>query len=58
MDEILVRELQEEELLWINYNQDEAVVKDQMADIILESLISDTVRVFEDIEQKRKKSSK
>ena len=58
VDEILVRELQEEEVLWINYNQDEAVVKDQMADIILESLISDTVRVFEDIEQKRKKSSK
>ena len=58
VDEILVRELQEEEVLWINYSQDEAVVKDQMADIILESLISDTVSVFEDIEKKRKKSSK
>ena len=58
VDEILVRELQEEEAIWINYNQDEALVKDQMTDIILESLISDTVRVFEDIEMRRKNSSK
>merc|ERR1711915_926763 len=41
VDEILVRELQEEEMLWTDFSQDEVLVKDQMTDIILESLISD-----------------
>ena len=49
VDEILVRELQEEEALWTNYNEDEGIVKDQMTDILLESLVSDTARVFETI---------
>ena len=49
VDEILVRELQEEEVLWTNYNEDEGMVKDQMTDILVESLITDTARVFENI---------
>ena len=52
VDEILVRELQEEEALWTNYNEDEVMVKDQMTEALLDSLISDTARVFADIYKK------
>ena len=52
VDEILVRELQEEEALWTNYNEDEVLVKDQMTEALLDSLISDTARVFADIYKK------
>ena len=55
VDEILVRELQEEEAVWVNYGEDEVEVKEQMADILLEELISDTARVFAEIQQKVKK---
>ena len=54
VDEILVRELQEEEVIWTNYNEDEVIVKDQMADTLLEDLISDTTLVFEKIYKKLK----
>ena len=54
VDEILVRELQEEEVIWTNYNEDEVIVKDQMADTLLEDLISDTTQVFERIYKKLK----
>lgn len=54
VDEILVRELQEEEVIWTNYNEDEVIVKDQMADTLLEDLISDTTLVFERIYKKLK----
>merc|ERR1719333_1356134 len=46
VDEILVRELQEEEAVWVNYSKDEVVVKDQMTDTILNSLVQDTADVF------------
>ena len=52
VDEILVRELQEEEALWTNYNEDEVLVKDQMTDQMLEFLISDTAMVFAKIYKK------
>ena len=55
VDEILVRELQEEEAVWVNYGEDEVEVKEQMADIILEELISDTARAFSEIQQRVKK---
>ena len=55
VDEILVRELQEEEAVWVNYGEDEVEVKEQMADILLEELISDTARLFAEIQQKVKK---
>lgn len=52
VDEILVRELQEEETMWTNYAEDEVMVKYQMAEVLLEGLISDTARVFSDILKK------
>ena len=52
VDEILVRELQEEEVVWTNYNKDEVSVKDQMTETLLEGLISDTALVFADIYKK------
>ena len=52
VDEILVRELQEEEALWTNYNEDEVLVKDQMTDQMLDFLISDTAMVFANIYRK------
>ena len=54
VDEILVRELQEEEAVWVDYGEDEVEVKEQMADIILEELITDTARVFSEIQQRVK----
>ena len=53
VDEILVRELQEEEVTWVNYGKDEVLVKDQMTDTILESLIADTVNIFSEILRKK-----
>ena len=55
VDEILVRELQEEEAVWVDYGEDEVEVKEQMAEIILEELITDTARVFSEIQQRVKK---
>ena len=52
VDEILVRELQEEEVVWTNYNEDEVSVKDQMTETLMESLISDTALVFANIYKK------
>ena len=49
VDEILVKELQEEEFIWTDFSQDEVLVKEQMADIILESLIEDTTQVLSEI---------
>ena len=39
-------ELQEEEALWTNYINEEAVVKQQMGDALLELLITDTANTF------------
>ena len=52
VDEILVRELQEEEVVWTNYSEDEVSVKDQMTETLMESLISDTALVFANIYKK------
>jgi len=52
VDEILVRELQEEEVVWTDYTQDEVVVKDQMTDTIMDSLVQDTADVFSSIYSK------
>ena len=53
IDAILVEELREEEPQWVNYDEDEARVKDQLTEGILESLITDTVLVLNDIQTKR-----
>lgn len=53
IDAILVEELREEEPQWVNYDEDETRVKDQLTEGILESLITDTVLVLNDIQTKR-----
>ena len=55
VDEILVRELQEEEALWTDYINEEAVVKQQMGDALLELLITDTANTFSAIFQRKHK---
>ena len=56
VDEILVRELQQEEAVWTDYSQDELMVKDQITETILQSLLADSVQVFIDIYRKRENS--
>ena len=46
MDQILVRELHSEEAAWTDYTKDEAQVKDQLTEGILDILIDDTVATF------------
>lgn len=53
VDELLVRESQEEERQWTNYEQDEAVVKNNVTLAILDSLLDDTVQVLGDVFRRR-----
>lgn len=53
VDELLVRESQEEERQWTNYEQDEAVVKNNVAMAILDSLLDDTIQVLGDVFRRR-----
>ncbi|XP_041446454.1 centrosome-associated protein 350 isoform X2 [Xenopus laevis] len=53
VDQILVKELHEEEAQWVNYDEDELFVKMQLADGIFEALIQDTVHVLQSIQQKK-----
>ena len=53
VDQILVRELHSEESAWTDYAQDEAEVKDQLSENILEVLVVDTVKVLTDVWMKR-----
>ena len=50
---ILIVTLQEEESVWTDYSKDEVVVKDQMAETILVSLIQDTADTFGKIYNKK-----
>ncbi|KAM9474964.1 centrosome-associated protein 350 isoform 4-T5 [Clarias gariepinus] len=53
VDHILVQELHEEEALWVNYDEDELLVKMQLADGILDTLLKDTVDLLTHIHQRR-----
>ncbi|XP_065067788.1 centrosome-associated protein 350-like [Rhopilema esculentum] len=53
IDAILVEELREEEPQWVNYDEDEVCVKDQLTEGILENLLTETILVLNDIESKR-----
>ncbi|KAK3540523.1 hypothetical protein QTP70_033743 [Hemibagrus guttatus] len=53
VDHILVQELHEEEALWVNYDEDELLVKMQLADGILDTLLKDTVDVLNTIHERR-----
>ena len=57
VDEILVRELQEEEAMWTDYINEEAVVKQQMGEALMDMLITDTVEVFSAIFKRRHQKS-
>ena len=57
VDEILVRELQEEEAMWTDYTKEEAVVKQQMGEALMDLLITDTVEVFSAIFKRRRQKS-
>ena len=49
VDQVLVRELHTEEPSWTNYEDDEAQVKCDLSNVILDSLITDTVQAFKKI---------
>ncbi|CAG9860031.1 unnamed protein product [Phyllotreta striolata] len=49
VDEVLVTECQREEPQWINYQKDELLVKEQIANDIFEGLLRDTANVFKGI---------
>ncbi|XP_046726852.1 centrosome-associated protein 350 isoform X2 [Silurus meridionalis] len=53
VDHILVQELHEEEALWVNYDEDELLVKMQLADGILDTLLKDTLDVLTNIHERR-----
>lgn len=53
VDEVLVRELQEEESQWQDFAEDEVLVKDQLAESLLQSLLADTVAIFCKIYKKK-----
>ena len=50
----MIEELRQEEPQWTDYDEDEAAVKFQVADSILNMLLDDTVRVFNAIQAKKK----
>lgn len=46
VDQVLVRELHAEEASWTNYEEDEVEVKDEIANVMMEALLADTVQAF------------
>ena len=57
VDQILVRELHSEESAWTDYSADEANVKDQLTESLLDMMLLDTVNVFAKIYEKKQKKS-
>ena len=57
VDEILVRELQQEEEGWTDYSREEAMVKEQTAEGVLEALVQDTVEVMVGLFKRRQERS-
>ena len=53
VDQILVRELHSEESAWTDYAADEATVKNQLTDALMDMLIQDTADIFQKIEEKK-----
>lgn len=53
VDKVLLKELREEEPEWINYGEDELTVKNQIADSIFESLLTETAGVMMNILESR-----
>ncbi|XP_046543377.1 LOW QUALITY PROTEIN: centrosome-associated protein 350-like [Haliotis rubra] len=53
VDNVLVQELRAEEPSWVNYDADEMSVKNHLTDVIMETLLTDTVHTLNKIFQKR-----
>ena len=53
VEALLIKELRAEEKEWTNYDEDEEIVKIQTADAILESLLTDTINVMNDVVSKK-----
>ena len=49
VEALLIKELRAEEKEWTNYDEDEELVKMQIADAMLESLLTDTINVMNDM---------
>lgn len=56
VDDLLIQELQEEEGEWTNYEKDELIIKNQIAQRLLNELIEDTVVSLQDAFQKKEQS--
>lgn len=56
IDDLLIQELQEEEREWTNYEKDELIIKNQIAQCLLDELIKDTVASLQDAFQKKEQS--
>lgn len=57
VEALLIKELRAEEKEWTNYDEDEELVKMQTADAILESLLTDTINVMNDIVSRKSTKS-
>ena len=54
VDNILVRELQEEEGAWVDYEKEEEELKDSVSQAILQHLLTDTISVIGGIIKKKR----
>lgn len=52
VDNILIKELREEESSWVNYEQDEIFIKTELSDAIFDILVDDTVTIIGKLQQK------
>ena len=46
VDQVLVRELNAEEASWIDYQDNEVQVKDEISNLIMDALVNDTVQAL------------
>lgn len=53
VDDLLIQELQQEENEWMNYEEDELIIKNQITQSLLDELIEDTARSIQDAFQKK-----
>ncbi|XP_023218716.1 centrosome-associated protein 350-like [Centruroides sculpturatus] len=52
VDNILIKELREEECSWVNYEQDEIFIKTELSDAIFDILVDDTVSLIGKLQQR------
>jgi len=57
VEALLIKELRAEEKEWTNYDEDEELVKIQTADAILETLLTDTINVMNNVISKKSTKS-